>query len=80
MIPRLKEKYNAEVAPALKDGLNLDNAMQVPRMDKIVVNNIPISSKFSFYISIRLIKLFIIKSYPTRHSIKDRKRFKNIIA
>ncbi len=38
MIPRLKEKYQAEVAPALEEALNLDNVMQVPRMDKIVVN------------------------------------------
>ena len=38
MIPRLKEKYNAEVGPALKEKLNLANSMQVPRMDKIVVN------------------------------------------
>jgi large subunit ribosomal protein L5 len=38
VIPRLKEKYITEVAPALKQGLNLDNAMQVPRMEKIVVN------------------------------------------
>ncbi len=38
MIPRLKEKYNAEVGPALKEKLNLANAMQVPRMNKIVVN------------------------------------------
>ena len=38
MIPRLKEKYTTEVAQALKEDLNLDNAMQVPRMDKIVVN------------------------------------------
>ena len=38
MIPRLKEKYNSEVAPALKENLNLTNAMQIPRLDKIVVN------------------------------------------
>lgn len=38
MIPRLKQKYITEVAPALKEGLKLDNAMQVPRMEKIVVN------------------------------------------
>jgi large subunit ribosomal protein L5 len=38
VIPRLKEKYNAEVGPALKDELSLDNAMQIPRLDKIVVN------------------------------------------
>jgi large subunit ribosomal protein L5 len=38
VIPRLKEKYNTEVAAALKERLNVDNPMQVPRMDKIVVN------------------------------------------
>jgi large subunit ribosomal protein L5 len=38
VIPRLKEKYNAEVAPALREKLNLTNSMQVPRMNKIVVN------------------------------------------
>ena len=38
MIPRLKEKYRTEVAPALKEQLALDNAMQIPRMEKIVVN------------------------------------------
>jgi large subunit ribosomal protein L5 len=34
----LKEKYTTEVGPALKEKLNLDNVMQVPRMAKIVVN------------------------------------------
>ncbi len=38
MIPRLKEQYRTEVASALKEQLNLDNAMQIPRMDKVVVN------------------------------------------
>ena len=38
MTPRLKEKYRTEVAADLKEKLNLDNPMQVPRMDKIVVN------------------------------------------
>lgn len=38
MIPRLKEKYRAEVAAALQDKLNLDNPMQIPRLEKIVVN------------------------------------------
>lgn len=38
MIPRLKEKYNTEVGPALSDELSLDNAMRVPRLEKIVVN------------------------------------------
>ena len=38
MIPRLKEKYTTEVGPELKEKLGLANAMQIPRMDKIVVN------------------------------------------
>ena len=37
-IPRLKQKYNDEVKGALKTDLGLPNVMQVPRMEKIVVN------------------------------------------
>ena len=37
-IPRLKQKYNDEVKGALKTELGLPNVMQVPRMEKIVVN------------------------------------------
>ena len=36
--PRLKERYLTEVMPALKDELQLGNVMQVPRMEKIVLN------------------------------------------
>jgi large subunit ribosomal protein L5 len=35
---RLKERYNNEIVPDLKEELNLDNVMEVPRVDKIVVN------------------------------------------
>lgn len=35
---RLKERYNEEIVPMLKEDLNLDNVMQVPRIEKIVVN------------------------------------------
>ena len=38
MIPRLKERYHAEVHDALKDRLGLANPMQVPTFSKIVVN------------------------------------------
>lgn len=38
MAPRLKEKYRSEVAPALHKQLALSNVMQIPRMEKIVVN------------------------------------------
>src|SRR5664279_404964 len=35
---RMKEQYQKEVAPALMKALNLDNVMQVPRVQKVVVN------------------------------------------
>ncbi len=38
MSPRLKEKYDAEVKDRLRTDLGLDNVMQVPRLQKIVVN------------------------------------------
>jgi len=34
----LKERYKEEVAPALYKSLNLSNAMEVPRIKKVVVN------------------------------------------
>jgi large subunit ribosomal protein L5 len=37
-VARLKEKYNSEIAPALKQSLALDNIMQVPKLSKIVLN------------------------------------------
>ncbi|MBP7227797.1 MAG: 50S ribosomal protein L5 [Longilinea sp.] len=35
---RLKERYQNEVAPALLKALNLSNVMQIPRIQKVVVN------------------------------------------
>jgi large subunit ribosomal protein L5 len=37
-VPRLKERYRAEVAPALKDDFGYANVMQIPGLTKIVVN------------------------------------------
>ncbi|MGH8907758.1 MAG: 50S ribosomal protein L5 [Egibacteraceae bacterium] len=37
-VPRLKQRYNADVRPALQKQLGLANIMQVPRLEKIVVN------------------------------------------
>ena len=37
-VPRLKETYNEKVAPALKEQLGVANVMQIPRLEKIVVN------------------------------------------
>jgi large subunit ribosomal protein L5 len=34
----LKERYKEEIVPTLMDTLNLDNVMQVPKLEKIVVN------------------------------------------
>jgi large subunit ribosomal protein L5 len=36
--PRLKVRYDQELMPALKDELGLANVMQVPRLEKIVIN------------------------------------------
>ena len=38
MAPRLKEKYNPEIVPALEKQLDIDNINQVPALKKIVVN------------------------------------------
>ena len=35
---RLKEIYREEIAPALLEELSIDNVMQVPKVEKIVVN------------------------------------------
>ena len=37
-VPRLKVRYRTELRPALQDELGLPNRMQVPRLEKIVVN------------------------------------------
>jgi large subunit ribosomal protein L5 len=38
MVPRLKERYQKEIVPALMKELNSPNPMAVPRLRKIVVN------------------------------------------
>ncbi|MEH7661581.1 50S ribosomal protein L5 [Bacillus velezensis] len=35
---RLKEKYNKEISPALMTKFNYDSVMQVPKIEKIVIN------------------------------------------
>jgi large subunit ribosomal protein L5 len=34
----MKERYQNEIAPALMKSLNLDNVMQIPRIEKVVLN------------------------------------------
>ena len=36
--PRLKDKYKAEVVPALQKRFNYKSSMQVPRLEKISIN------------------------------------------
>lgn len=36
--PRLKQKYQDDIRAALKEQLGLTNAMQIPRLEKIVIN------------------------------------------
>jgi large subunit ribosomal protein L5 len=38
MVPRLQEKYNNEVVPAMMEKFGYKNIMEVPKLEKIVVN------------------------------------------
>jgi large subunit ribosomal protein L5 len=38
MAIRLKERYEKEVTPALQKSLGLDNVMEVPRVEKVILN------------------------------------------
>ena len=38
VVPRLKTKFQREVAPALREQFRYDNPMQVPTLRKIVIN------------------------------------------
>jgi len=35
---QLKEKYNKEIAPSLKEKLKCSNVMEIPKIEKIVLN------------------------------------------
>jgi large subunit ribosomal protein L5 len=37
-VPRLKQRYTDEIRAGLKESLELGNIMEVPRLDKIVIN------------------------------------------
>src|SRR5437588_11723470 len=38
MAPRLKERYQTQIAPALSKEFNYTNPMAVPRLNKVVLN------------------------------------------
>ena len=35
---RLKDKYVSEIAPALQQKFNYKNVMQIPKLEKVVIN------------------------------------------
>ena len=37
-MPRLKDTYKAEIIPALMQKFGYQNVMQVPKMEKVVIN------------------------------------------
>ena len=37
-VPRLKQRYQDDIAKALQEQLGLGNVMQIPRIEKIVIN------------------------------------------
>lgn len=37
-VPRLKKKYQEEIAPAMKEKFNYSSVMEIPRLQKVVVN------------------------------------------
>jgi len=47
-IPRLKTKYQKEMIPALKEQFKFRSVMQVPKLEKICINefNFPIALKY----------------------------------
>ncbi|WP_300522367.1 50S ribosomal protein L5 [Aminiphilus sp.] len=38
MIPRLQEKYSTEIVPRLRQKFSYKNVMEVPRLEKVIVN------------------------------------------
>ena len=38
MVPRLKEQYQEKIVPQLREKFEITNPMQVPKLDKIVIN------------------------------------------
>lgn len=37
-MPRIKDKYNNEVAPTLMEKFNYKNVMEIPKLEKVVIN------------------------------------------
>ena len=52
MVPRLKEVYKSNVVPSLKSKFSYKNHMEIPRVEKIVIN-MGLGSKIYSYIARR---------------------------
>lgn len=77
--PALKTKYNEEVIPALKKEFGYKNVMQVPRLEKIVVNQgigQAIADKKVLEYSLKEITNITGQKAQTAHSTKDVSNFK----
>ena len=66
MVPNMKAKYTAEVAPALMKKFEYESVMQIPKIDKVVINviNEPLPVFFLQcieYILIRIVDLFKLR-------------------
>lgn len=77
--PTLKTKYNEEVIPALKKEFGYKNIMQVPRLEKIVVNQgigQAIADKKVLEYSLKEITTITGQKAQTANSTKDVSNFK----
>ena len=48
-IPTLKKKYQEEIIPSLKKEFDYSSVMQVPKLEKIVLNQLETTSFTGFY-------------------------------
>ena len=44
MAARMKERYTAEIAPALNKKFGYKSVMQIPKLDKVIVENVNVAT------------------------------------
>lgn len=77
--PRLKTRYKAEVVPALKTKFNFTSVMQVPRLEKICINQgvgDAVSDKKLIESAIKEMTMITGQKAVATHSKKDISNFK----
>lgn len=76
-VPRLKSKYKEEILITLKDKFQYKNIMQVPKLEKVVVNQgIGIMDKKSIENAVRELSIITGQRAVTTRSRKDISNFK----